>query len=203
MKLYYTPGACSLAVRIVAAETGIAIDFESVDLAEKRTGAGQDYLEINPKGLVPALMLDDGEVLTEGPVIMQYIADGKPESDLVPPCGVMARYRLQEVLGYLNSEIHKGYSPMFHPMTEDARIERRLMVQGKYAVLDARLARQPWLIGEQFTVADIYLFTLTNWAGHLDVDLSGYKAVQAFQQRVFGRPAVVAALQAEGLIPIG
>lgn len=200
MKLYYTPGACPLAVRIVAAEAGIPLDFELVDLASKRTASGRDYHEINPKGLVPALELDDGELLTEGPVIMQYLADLRPESGLAPANGTMARYRLQEMLGYLNSEIHKSYSPMFHAMADDARAERKQLVQKKYGVLEDQLSKHSWLTGEAFSVADIYLFTLTNWAQPLDVDLSGYPSVLAFQGRVFGRPAVQASLVAEGLI---
>lgn len=201
MKLYYSPGACSLAVRIVAAELGIDMAFESVDLADKRTASGASYREINPKGLVPALVLDDGAILTEGPVIMQYLADSKPEAGLAPAHGTMDRYRLLETLGYLNSEIHKGYSPMFHVMTDEARAERKQLVQSKYPVLEDRLSTHEWLVGDRFSVADIYLFTLTNWAPHLDVDLSAYVAVQAFQSRVFSRPSALAALRAEGLLP--
>jgi glutathione S-transferase len=201
LKLYYSPGACSLAVRILAAEVGILLDFESVTLADKRTASGEDYSKVNPKRVVPALVLDSGELLTEGPVIMQYLADQKPESGLAPLCGTLARYRLQETLGYLNSEVHTGYSPMFHPMPDDARADRKRLVQAKYPVLEARLADHSWLVGDRFTIADIYLFTLTNWAPYLDVDLSMYQAVQAFQLRMFDRATVRTALQAEGLIP--
>ena len=200
MKLFYAPGACSLAVRIVAAEAGIVLDSESVDLREQCTASGKDYRQVNAKGFVPALQLDDGEVLTEGPVVMQYLADLNPDSGLAPPNGTMPRYRLQEMLGYLNSEIHKTYSPLFYPTTpENVRAERISTLEKRYAIIEARLARHPWLVNEQFTVADAYLFTLTNWAPHVGFDISAFSALQAFQQRVVARPAVLGALRAEGL----
>ncbi len=200
MKLFYSPGACSLAVRIVAAEAGIPLETESVNLADKRTASGEDYRKINPKGQVPALILDDGAVLTEGPVIMQFLADQKPEANLAPAFGTMERYRLLEVLGFLNAEIHKGYSPMFHEMTDKARAERKELVRSKYPVLDALLEGRKWLVGDHFTVADAYMFTLTNWAPVLGVDLSKFENVQAFQRRVAERPETQAALKAEGLL---
>jgi len=201
MKLFYAPGACSLATRIVAAEAGIMLESESVDLREKRTASGKDYRQVNAKGFVPALQLDDGEVLTEGPVVMQYLADLNLESGLAPPNGTMLRYRLQEMLGFLNSEIHKTYSPLFYPTTsEEVRAERKNTLQNRYAIIEARLAQHPWLVTEQFTVADAYLFTLTNWAPHVGFDLSALTALQAFQQRVAARPAVLSALRAEGLV---
>ncbi|OBR54716.1 glutathione transferase GstA [Paraburkholderia tropica] len=199
MKLYYSAGACSLAVRIVANEAAIALDTESVDLAVKTTASGADYRQINPKALVPALVLDDGSILTEGPVIMQYLADREPHTGLTPAFDTMARYRLLEILGYLNSEIHKGYSPMFHAMSDEARADRKALVQGKYLILEDMLKDSQWLLGDQFSVADAYLFTLTNWAPYLGVDLSAFTAVAAFQQRVATRPKVQAALEAEGL----
>jgi len=200
MKLFYAPGACSLAVRIVAVEAGIQLDSESVDLREKRTASGQDYLRVNAKGFVPALQLEDGAVLTEGPVVMQYLADLKPESGLAPRPGTMGRYRLMEMLGYLNSEIHKTYSPLFYSTTpESIRAERKSVLQSRYAIVESRLAQHPWLVSEEFTVADAYLFTLTNWAAHVGVDLIAFPALQAFQRRVAARPAVQTALRAEGL----
>lgn len=201
MKLYYAPGACSLSPHIVALEAGIPLQMEKVDTKAKRTAHDQDYWQINPKGYVPALALDDGELLTEGPTIVQYLADLKPESGLAPASGTLARYRLQEMLGYINSELHKTYSPLFNPNTpQEVREERKAYLRKRYTLLEQQLARQPWLMGERFSVADAYLFTVTNWAGHVGLDLSDFPALQDFQQRVAARPKVQAALEAEGLI---
>ena len=201
MKLYYSAGACSLSPHIVAQEAGIALQLEKVDTKAKRTESGEDYWQINPKGYVPALALDDGELLTEGPAIVQYLADLKPESKLAPANGSTARYRLQETLGYINSELHKTYSPLFKPETPDAvREERKAYLRKRYALVDQHLASHPWLVGDHFTGADAYLFTVTNWAKHVDLDLSDFLAVIDFQQRVAARPAVHAALEAEGLL---
>jgi glutathione S-transferase len=200
MKLYYAAGACSLSPHIVAQEAGIALQLEKVDNKAKRTESGEDYWQINPKGYVPALVLDNGELLTEGPAIVQYLADLKPESKLAPANGSTARYRLQETLGYINSELHKTYSPLFKPDTPDAvRQERKEYLRKRYSLLDKHLANHPWLVGDHFTGADAYLFTVTNWAKHVDLDLSDFPAVIDFQQRVGARPAVQAALEAEGL----
>ena len=200
MKLYYSSGACSLSPHIVALEAGIALPLEKVDGKAKRTEGGADFWQINPKGYVPALALDNGELLTEGPAIVQYLADQKPASGLAPANGTLARYRLQEMLGYINSELHKSYSPLFKPDTPEAtREERKEYLRKRYALLDAVLAKQTWLLGEQFTAADAYLFTVTNWARHVELDLSDFPAVQAFQARVAERPAVQAAMDAEGL----
>ena len=201
MKLYYSAGACSLSPHIVAQEAGITLQLEKVDTKAKRTESGEDYWQINPKGYVPALALDDGELLTEGPAIVQYLADLKPESKLAPANGSTARYRLQETLGYINSELHKTYSPLFKPETPDAvREERKAYLRKRYALLDQHLASHPWLVGDHFTGADAYLFTVTNWAKHVDLDLSEFKAVTDFQRRVAERPSVQAAMLAEGLI---
>ena len=200
MKLYYAAGACSLSPHIVALEAGIPVELVKVDTKAKRTASDQDYWLINPKGYVPALALDDGELLTEGPAIVQYLADLKPESGLAPANGTTARYRLQEMLGYINSELHKTYSPLFKPETPDAvREERKEYLRKRYRLLEERLARHPWLVGDRFTVADAYLFTVTNWARHVAFDLSEFPAVLDFQQRVAARPAVQTALEAEGL----
>ncbi len=200
MKLYYSSGACSLSPHIVALEAGIALSLEKVDGKAKRTEGGADFWQVNPKGYVPALALDNGELLTEGPVIVQYLADLKPESGLAPANGTLARYRLQEMLGYINSEIHKTYSPLFKQETPDAtRAERKQYLLRRYQLVEDVLAKQPWLLGDHFTVADAYLFTVTNWAAHVELDLSGFTALMAFQQRVSQRPAVQAALEAEGL----
>lgn len=201
MKLYYSPGACSLSPHIVAREAGIPLTLVKVDTKTKRCEDGKDFLAINPKGYVPVLELDNGEILTEGPAIVQYLADLKPESGMAPTHGTWQRYRLQEMLGYINSEIHKTYSPLFRPDTPEAvRAERKDYLRKRYALLEDILAKQTWLLGKPFTVADAYLFTVTNWARHVDLDLSSFKALDAFQQRVAARPAVQAAMQEEGLI---
>lgn len=201
MKLYYAAGACSLSPHIVALEAGIAVELEKVDTKAKRTASGEDYWQINPKGYVPALQLDNGELLTEGTAIVQYLADLKPESGLAPANGTTARYRLQETLGYINSELHKSYTPLFKPDTPDTvRDERKDYLRKRYALLDQHLSKHDWLIGEQFTAADAYLFTVTNWAQHVGLDLSDFPAIIAFQQRVSSRPQVQSALKAEGLL---
>jgi glutathione S-transferase len=201
MKLYYSSGACSLSPHIVALEAGIALALEKVDGKAKRTESDDDFWQINPKGYVPALRLDDGELLTEGPAIVQYLADLKPESGLAPANGTLARYRLQEMLGYINSELHKTYSPLFKPDTaEQTRAERKDYLLRRYQLIEDTLSKQPWLLGDHFTAADAYLFTVTNWARHVDLDLSGLPALTAFQQRVAKRPAVQAAMEAEGLV---
>jgi len=201
MKLYYAPGACSLSPHIVARELGIDIDLEKIDNKTKRTASGADYLTINPKGYVPAIELDDGQVLTEGPAIVQYLADQKPGAGLVPPAGTMERYRMQEMLGYINSELHKTYSPLFNDATpQETRNERLAHLKKRYALLDQRLANQPYLCGDRLTVADAYLFVVTTWANFVKLDLSGFPNVLAFQKRVAARPAVKAAMKAEGLV---
>lgn len=201
MKLYYATGTCSLSPHIVALEAGLTLQLEKVDNKAKRTESGQDYWQINPKGYVPALLLDNGELLTEGPAIVQYLADLKPESGLAPANGTLARYRLQEMLGYINSELHKSYSPLFKPDTpEPTRAERKEYLLRRYQFIEDVLAKQPWLLGDHFTAADAYLFTITNWARHVDLDLSGFPALLAFQKRMAERPAVRAAMEAEGLI---
>jgi len=201
MKLYYMPGACSLSPHIVAREAGLDLTLDRVDHASKRTASGEDFLTVNPKGYVPALRLDDGDVLTEGMVIVQYLADLRPEAGLLPPTGTRARYHVQETLAYISTELHKTYSPLFNPASAaEVRAERIDYLKRRYALLEARLATQPFLHGEQFTVADAYLFTVTGWADYLKLDLSEFPALRAFQQRVAARPAVQAALRAEGLL---
>lgn len=202
MKLYYAPGACSLASHIVAREAGIDIALEKVDTRTKRTATDRDFLTINPKGYVPALELAEGEVLTEGGAILQYLADSKPDVGLAPAPGTLARSRLHEALSYVSSELHKSYTPLFNPATpEEVREERKAYLRKRYSLLDRALADQPFLLGEQFSVADAYLFTVTQWAGHVSLDLSEFQALDAFQARVRSRPAVQVALKAEGLIP--
>ncbi|WP_437818351.1 glutathione transferase GstA [Sorangium sp. So ce1078] len=200
MKLYFSPGACSLSPHVVAREVGIELTLDKVDLASKKTSSGRDFSAINPKGYIPALELDGGEVLTEGPAIVQYLADQKPEAKLVPPSGTMARYRVQEMLGYINSELHKSYSPLFNPKTSpEQRQERGEYLRKRYGVIEAALAKGPYLFGEQFTVADAYLFTVTNWSNFVKLDLSAFPNLLAYQRRVAARPAVQGAMRAEGL----
>lgn len=198
MKLYYARGTCSLSPLIVACEAGIELQLVKVDTKARRTETGRDFLQINPKGYVPALELDNGEVLTEGPAIVQYLADLKPGTGLAPANGTLARYRLQEMLGYLNSEIHKTYSPLFNPDTPaEVRQDRKEYLRKRYALLDGVLGKQSWLLGEHFTAADAYLFTVTNWAKYVDLDLSKFTALAAFQQRAAARPNVQVALGLE------
>jgi glutathione S-transferase len=201
MKLYYSPGACSLSPHIVALEAGLAVELDKVDLQKKITADGRDYSKINPKGYVPALQLDSGEVLTENPAIVQYLADQKPMSGLAPSAGSFERYRLQEMLGYINSEIHKTYSPLFSPATSAAAREEKIAyLYKRYAPIEQRLSTHPFLVGDHFTGADAYLFTVTAWADRLKVDLSRFPGVIAFQKRVAARPAVQKALREEGLL---
>jgi glutathione S-transferase len=204
MKLYFSPGACSLAPHIVALEAGIPVDLVRVDTRTKKTADGGDYLTKNPKGYVPALELDGGQVLTEGPVIMQYLADRKPESGLVPAAGTMERYRVQEMLGFINSEIHKTYSPLFRDQTPpEVRREREEHLRKRYAIIEAALAGKPYLFGDALTIADAYLYTVTRWAGPLKVDLADLRNLTSFQARVAQRPAVQAALRAESPVRPG
>jgi glutathione S-transferase len=202
MKLYYSPGACSLSPHIVARELGIELALDKVDSRTKTIAAtGQDFLAVNPKGYVPALELDSGEVLTEGPAVVQYLADQKPEAGLIPPNGTLDRYRMQEMLGYINSEIHKTYSPLFNPkIPPELREERLAYLRKRYAFIEKQLANKTFLFGDQFTVADAYLFVVTNWSRAVKLDLSEFPNLLAFQRRVAARPAVKAAMIEEGLI---
>ncbi|HWM29907.1 MAG TPA: glutathione transferase GstA [Woeseiaceae bacterium] len=198
MKLYYAPGTCALASHIVAREAGIDIGLEKVDLKSKKTASGRDYLAINPKGYVPALELDDGSILTEGPVVSQYLADLKPGSKLAAANGTIERYRLQEMLGYINSEIHKTYSPLFNPKThEETRQERLEYLRKRYALVEHTLEGKQFLFGDVFTIADAYLFVVTRWSKVVKLDLSDFRNVLAFQKRVAERPAVQTALREE------
>ncbi|MDA0231480.1 MAG: glutathione transferase GstA [Proteobacteria bacterium] len=198
MKLYYTPGACSMSPHIVARELGIDIELEKVDLGTKKTASGADFLSINPKGYVPVLQLDDGSVITEGPAIVQYLADQKPSSTLAPANGTVERSRLQALLGYINSELHKSYSPLFNSATPaETRTEREEYLNKRYGYIENELQGKSFLTGNEFTVADAYLYTVTTWAGHVKVDLSGFPNLNAFQKRVADRPAVKAVAAAE------
>jgi glutathione S-transferase len=172
-----------------------------VDTQTKKMADGGDFYKVSPKGYVPALQFDDGEVLTEGPAVAQYLADQKPQAGLAPPCGSMERYRLQEMLGYINSEIHKTYGPLFNPkVTPEMRQDRVEYLKKRYPLVEKQLQGRDYLFGDRFTVADAYLFTVTNWAHFLKIDMAEFPNLMAFQKRVGARPAVQAAMKAEGLI---
>ncbi|MDF3933189.1 glutathione transferase GstA [Pseudomonas citronellolis] len=198
MKLYYAPGACSLASHITLRELDLPFALERVDNRSKRTASGADYLAINPKGYVAALELDDGQVLTEGPAILQYLADLRPEAGLAPPPGGLARARLQEWLNFIGSEIHAGMNPLFDAELEAAVKARfRDKVRRRLEQTAPALERAPYLLGETFGVADAYLFTVLGWAGRLGIDLAAWPALQRFLERVGRRDSVRAALRAE------
>jgi glutathione S-transferase len=200
MKLYYSPGACSLSPHIALREAGLAFTLEKTDLRTKHTASGGDIYGANPKGYVPVLELDNGEVLTEGPAIVQWIADQKPGSGLAPAAGTMPRYHLMEWLNFITSELHKSYSPLFSPTVPEAYKQTvREGLAKKYAFVDETLAGKSCLLGEQFTVADGYLFTVTNWARLVKFDLTPYPNVLAFMERMRARPHVQEAMKAEGL----
>ena len=202
MKLYFSPGACSLSPHIVANEAGIPLELVKVDLRSKTVSREGDFRDVNSKGYVPVLELDDGEILTEGPAIVQFLADRAPAAALAPANGTFERVRLQEALNYLTSEIHKAYSPLFKPDLLPAVREERLAHLGRhYALIEKQLEGRKYLLGDRFTVADAYLFTLTRWALAVKLDLSGFPNLEAFQKRVGSRKAVLDAMRAEGLIP--
>jgi len=201
MKLYYSTGACSLSPHIVLRELGFSFDLERVNLASKKTAGGEDYLEVNPKGYVPALVLDSGEVLTEGPAIVQYLADQAPEKQLAPAAGTMARYHLVEWLNFISTELHKAFSPLFKPNTpEETKQTARDTIAARLHIVEKQLQGRDYLAGNQFSVADAYLFTVLCWARPMKFDLGQWPAVQAYMQRVAARPAVHEAMKAEGLI---
>ncbi|MBK1715874.1 glutathione transferase GstA [Rubrivivax gelatinosus] len=201
MKLYYSPGACSLSPHIVLLESGLAFEAVLASTKTHRLADGTDYYTINPKGCVPLLELDDGERLSEGPAIVQWIADQVPEKKLAPTAGTMARYRLAEWLNFISTELHKNYSPLFTPgMPDEAKALFRSKLLGRFGHVDNALANQPYLLGEDFSVADAYLFVVSGWARHVGVDLSGFAHLARFVERVGARPAVQQAMRAEGLI---
>jgi glutathione S-transferase len=201
MKLYYFSGACSLSPHIVLLELGLPYSLEKVDFATKKTAAGIDYFTINSKGAVPALQLDDGRVLTEGPAIVQYLADQKPESGLAPRAGTFERYRLMEILNYITSEVHKGFAPLFNPkISADWKASALANIETKFDWLSGFLKDKTFLMGDAFTVADAYLFTVLNWTGNLKIDLGRWPVLTAYQSRIALRPKVQQALKEEGLL---
>ena len=202
MKLYYSPGACSLSPHIVARELGLPIQLKKVNNKDKTVEGGGDYWKVNGKGYVPALELDNGEVLTEGPAIVQYLADQKPEAGLAPRAGSLERYRLQEWLNFVTSEIHKQFSPLFRPNTpDDYKTIARENLTKRFAWLDQQLAGKEYLLGNRFTVADAYLFTVLGWTVPMKIDLKQWPNVAAYVDRIRKRPKVKEAMQEEGLLP--
>lgn len=201
MKLYYASGACSLSPHIVLREAGVDFEIEEVNLADKKTKSGADFSQINPKGYVPALQLNDGQVLTEGAAIVQYIADHKSDSGLAPAAGTVERARLQEYLNYVASEYHKAFGPLFSPSSSEAeQTAAKVNVGKKLDYLESLFADgRDYLLGRNFSVADAYLFVVTSWAKHKEIDLSEHPKLSAFFQRVAGREKVQEALKAEGL----
>jgi glutathione S-transferase len=198
MKLYIKPGACSLSPHIVLREAGLPIELVRVDLAAKTLASGETYLKVNPKGQVPALQLDSGEILTEAPVIMQYIADRAPDSGLIPPVGTLERYRVLEWLNFVGTELHKSFTPLFRPNTpEDYKPVARDLIKDKLALVEQALTDKPYLTGDRFTVADAYCFTVLRWTKAVDIDLAPFPTITAYMERVGARPAVVRALDAE------
>lgn len=200
MKLFLKPGACSLSPHIVLEELGLKYETETVDLKGKKTGSGGDYLAINPKGYVPALQLDNGYVLTEGPAIVQYLADLKPEKKLAPANGTLERYQVQSWLTFIGTELHKNFGPLFNPASsQDWKDAGRAAIERRLAYVNEQLAGKDYLMGQDFTVADAYMFTVVGWTKFVKIDISGLPNLVAYLQRVAARPAVLAALKAEGL----
>ena len=201
MKLYYWPGACSLSPHIVSREAGIDLQLAQLDRAERKTADGTVLSNVNPKNQVPVLELDDGQKLTEGPVIVQYLADQKPASGLVPPPGTMERYRVQEWLNFITSELHKTFGPLFRPTTpDDFKATLRDMLGQRFDWIDKQLAGKQYLMGDKFTVPDAYLFTVLRWSPRVGIDLGKWKNISAYLDRVGARPKVQEAMKVEGLL---
>lgn len=200
MKLFYKPGACSLSPHIILNEASLKYSVEKVDLATKKTEHGEDFLQVNPKGQVPTLLLDDGSILTEGVAIVQYLANQAPEKQLMPAYNTPEFYHAIEWLNYISTELHKGFGPLFYAQTPDeykAIAKEKLNKQFSY--LNSVLEKKQFILGDKFSVADAYLFTVLGWAPHVKLDLSAYPAITAYLARVAARPAVEATLKAEGL----
>lgn len=201
MKLYYAPGACSLASHIALHETGLAFEIEKVDFATKKTASGEDFNQVNPKSYVPAIRLNDGSILTEGGAILQYIADQQPDARLAPEAGTMERYRLQEWLTFIGTEIHKMFSPLFNKAaTEEVKNNARNLLAKRLGYVETQLADKPYLMGDKFSVADAYLFTVVRWSSFTGLDLDPFPRLKEYMARVAARPKVQAAMKAEGLL---
>ena len=200
MKLFYAPGVCSLSPHIVLKEFGLPFETVKTDIKAKTTEGGDDYKKTNPLGYVPALALDDGTILTEGPAIVQYVADKVPEKKLAPANGTLERYKMQSWLNFVSSEMHKGFSPLFNPaMPEEAKQIAKDRLATRFAHLDAHFAKNNYLMGKDFSPPDAYAFAVLRWTAPTKIDLAPYPHIQAFMKRMQARPAVQAAMQAEGL----
>lgn len=201
MKLYYVPGACSLASHIILHETGLPFEIDKLDVPTKITASGENFMQVNPNGYVPAIKLDDGCILTEGAAILQYIADQKPALGLAPKPGTMERYRLQEWLNFIGTEVHKTFSPLFSKSASDG-VKNHVcdLLTRRLGYVEIQLANKPYLMGDTFTVADAYMFVVLSWSGYVDFDLDQFPAVKEYMTRITARPTVLAAMKAEGLI---
>lgn len=201
MKLYYSKGSCSLSPHITMREAGLPVELVRVDLATKKTESGEDYTQLARKSAVPMIQMDNGEFLTEGAVIVQYLADLAPQANLLPKAGSIERVRVQEWLNYISSELHRGFSPIFKPMGDEAKSFALKNLAKQFDYLTEQLANRTYLMGDQFTVADAYLFTVLSWAKPATIDLAPWPALTAYRDRVAARPKVQEAMAAEGLIP--
>lgn len=200
MKLYYAPGACSLASHIALHETGLPFEIDKYIPATRMTERGEDFTQVNPKGYVPTIRLDDGSILTEGAAVLQYIADRDPASGLAPQAGTMERYRLQEWLTYIGTEIHKTYSPLFNKaVLPEVKERAHELLTRRLAYVETQLANKPYLMGDTFTVADAYLFAVVRWSDRVGFDLARFPRLREYLARIAARPAVQAAMKAEGL----
>lgn len=201
MKLFYSPGACSMASHMVLNELGLKFDTESVALNTHTTKSGEDYYKVNPKGYVPALQMDNGQTLTEGAVILQYLADQKPEVNLIPKSGTIERYRCQEWLNFISSEIHKNFSHFFNEKTPtETRTMLAQTLSKRFEILTNHLKTNTFLMGNHYTVADAYLFTILSWSPWVKVDLTPFPALLAYLEKIKMRPATIATLKNEGLM---
>jgi glutathione S-transferase len=201
MNLYFAPGSCSQASHIALHESGLPFETEKLIPSTMKTESGADFMEINPKGYVPTLKMDDGNILTEGAVILQYIADQNPGSGLAPKAGTLERYRLQEWLNYIATEIHKSYGPLFNKaLPDEAKINGRNVLTKRLSLVETRLSKTPYLMGDSFTVCDAYLFVVLNWSDRVGFDLNQFPKIKEYLARIATRPSVLAALRAEGLI---
>lgn len=201
MKLFYSPGTCALSPHIVAHELALPLELVKVDLQRKLTETGEDFTKINPTGYVPVLILDDGNQLAEGPAIVQYLADLRPERNLVPPAGSFERNRLQQWLNFISTEIHKGFSPLFNSaMPENAKEIIKDLLISRLDTVAHHLETKPYLLGDQFSVADVYLFVTLGWGNYVGIDISRWPVLERYHGKISARPAVQTAMQEEGLI---
>ncbi len=201
MKLYYAPGACSLASHISLHESGLPFEVDQFIASTGKTASGEDFNQVNPKGYVPTIRLDDGSILTEGAAVLQYIADQNPASGLAPKAGTMERYRLQEWLTFIGTELHKTFSPLFNKaVSPEEKTRAHDLLTRRLGYVEAQLTNQPYLMGVLFTVADAYLFVVLKWSDRVGFDLTPFPKIRDYLARILERPAVQAAMKAEGLI---